>query len=84
MNSLWAAIIEFFTSNVGLVFALVMLAAVALVLGAVFLYRRTGQAQKPALMVLLAAIAIGNVLIWTLPTADGSSPIEQAQEAEAD
>ncbi|WP_299191668.1 hypothetical protein [uncultured Erythrobacter sp.] len=66
-----------------LVLSLVVLAAILLVLGAVFLWRRTGEVKQPALMVLLALIAIGNVLIWTVPNADGSSPLEQAEAAEA-
>jgi hypothetical protein len=66
-----------------LVLSLVVLAAILLVLGAVFLWRRTGEVKQPALMVLLALIAVGNVLIWTVPNADGSSPLEQAEAAEA-
>ena len=67
----------------GFVLSLVVLAAFALVGGAVVLWRRTGEAKQPALMVVLALIAIANVLIWTLPNADGSTPIEQAEAAEA-
>lgn len=66
-----------------LVLSLVVLAAILLVVGAIFLWRRTGDLKQPALMVLLALIAIGNVLIWTIPTADGTSPIEQAEAAGA-
>lgn len=60
-----------------IVLSIVMLAAVALVAGAFALWRRTGEAKNPALMVLLAVIAVINVLIWTLPTTDGTAPIEQ-------
>ena len=66
-----------------IVLSLVMLAAILLVLGAIVLWRRTGEAKQPALMILLAVIAIANVLIWTVPTADGTSPLEQAEAAEA-
>jgi hypothetical protein len=38
--------------------------------------------KQPALMVLLALIAFANVLIWTVPNADGTSPVEQAEQAE--
>ncbi len=62
-----------------LVLSIVMLAAILLIVGAVALWRRTGAVKQPALMVVLALIAIGNVLIWTIPTADGTSPIEQAE-----
>lgn len=64
-----------------LVLSIVMLAAIALFAGAVVLWRRTGAIKQPALMVLLALIAVINVLIWTVPIADGTSPIERAQEA---
>ncbi|KWV90474.1 hypothetical protein [Erythrobacter sp. YT30] len=65
-----------------IVLSIVMLAALALIAGAIFLWRRTGEAKQPALMVLLAIIAIANVLIWTLPTGSGESPLDQAQSLE--
>lgn len=65
-----------------IVLSIVMLAAVLLVVGAVFLWRRTGEVKQPALMVLLALVAIANVLIWTVPTGDGESPLDQAQALE--
>ncbi len=68
----------------GLVLSLVMLAAILLVMGAFVLWRRTGEAKQPALMVLLALIAIANVLIWTVPNEDGERPFDQAEAAEAD
>lgn len=64
-----------------LVLSIVMLAAIALIAGAFLLWRRTGEVKNPALMVILAIIAIGNVLIWTVPTGDGSSPKEQVELA---
>lgn len=64
-----------------LVFSLVILAAIMLLLGAYFYWRRTGEIKQAALMVILAVIAIGNVLIWTIPTADGVSPVEQLEAA---
>jgi len=66
-----------------LVFSLVMLTAILLIVGAIFMWRRTGEVKQPALMVVLALIALGNVLIWTIPTADGTSPMDQAETAEA-
>ena len=69
--------------GVDVVLSLLMLAVVALLAGAYYMWRRTGETKKPLLMVLLAAIAIANVLIWTVPTSDGSSPINQAAEAQA-
>jgi len=64
-----------------IVLSIVMLAALALVAGAFVLWRRTGEAKNPALMVLLAVIAVINVLIWTVPTTSGDAPIEQIKEA---
>lgn len=64
-----------------IVLSIVMLAALALVAGAVALWRRTGEAKNPALMVFLAVIAVVNVLIWTLPSTDGQAPIEQIKAA---
>lgn len=69
-----------------LVFSIVILAALFLLLGAYLYWRRTGEVKQPLLMVVLAAVAIGNVLIWTIPTKDGDAPvdlIEEAQTAEA-
>ncbi len=66
-----------------LVLSIVMLAAFALLAGAFVLWRRTGLVKQPALMVLLAVIAVGNVLIWTLPDASGVSPVEQVEAADA-
>lgn len=66
-----------------LVLSIVMLAAIALIVGAIVLWRRTGEVKQPALMVLLALIAIGNVLIWTIPTAEGTSPVDQIEAAGA-
>ncbi|MFN3863247.1 MAG: hypothetical protein ACK4RT_03090 [Erythrobacter sp.] len=60
-----------------LVLSIVMLAALALLAGAFFLWRRTGEAKNPALMVLLALIALVNVLIWTVPSKSGQAPIAQ-------
>ncbi len=63
------------------VLSIVMLAALALLAGAFFLWRRTGEVKNPALMVLLAVIAVINVLIWTVPTQSGQAPIEQLKAA---
>jgi drug/metabolite transporter superfamily protein YnfA len=64
-----------------IVLSIVMLAALALVAGAFVLWRRTGEAKNPALMVLLAVIAVVNVLIWTVPTSSGEAPIEAIKAA---
>lgn len=64
-----------------IVLSIVMLAALALLAGAFVLWRRTGQVKQPALMVLLAVIAVLNVLIWTIPTESGEAPIQQLKAA---
>jgi drug/metabolite transporter superfamily protein YnfA len=64
-----------------IVLSFVMLAALALMAGAFVLWRRTGEVKNPALMVLLAVIAVVNVLIWTVPSDTGDAPIEQIKTA---
>lgn len=66
-----------------IVLSIVMLAAILLLVGAFALWRRTGEAKQPALMVVLAIIAVGNVLIWTIPDKEGNSPVEQAEAVDA-
>lgn len=51
-----------------LILSLVVLCAVALVGGAGVLFRRKTAAKQAWLMLLLAAVMLVNVLIWTLPT----------------
>ncbi len=58
------------------VLSLLMLAMLVLVAGAAFLWRR-GERKRPALMVLLALVALVNVAIWTLPDKSGNAPLDQ-------
>jgi hypothetical protein len=58
--------------------SLAMLTALALMAGAVFLWRR-GERQRPALMAILAAVMITNVVIWSLPTTGGQTLASSAQ-----
>ncbi len=83
MSDIWSAIVEFFVSNVSLTLAAVMLVVLALLGGAYFMWRQTGDATKPVLMVILAGVALMNVLIWTVPTKDGTAPIDAYSEAGA-
>ena len=62
-----------------LVLSIVVLAAVALVGGAWLLWKRTGNAKNALLMVFLAAVALINVAIWTIPTVDGEAPLEKLE-----
>lgn len=59
--------------------SVLVLAALAFLAGAVVLWRKGGSPKQAVLMVLVAAILIANVLIWTLPYANGGSPVEKAQ-----
>ena len=65
-----------------LVLSIVMLAAVALLIGAFVLWRRTGDTRKAMLMVMLAAIAAMNVAIWTVPDTSGEAPIDKIDASE--
>lgn len=47
------------------VLAILMLAVFALAWGGVWFIRK-GQRQKGVLMIVCAAVALGNVLIWTV------------------
>ena len=62
------------------VLSLLVLAAIALLIGAFVLWRRGGTTKQAGLMVMLAVVMIVNVLIWTLPDADGVAPVERAEE----
>ena len=62
------------------VLSLTVLAAILLLLGAFFLWRRTGNVKNAALMVVLAVVALLNVAIWTLPDARGEAPLEKLEQ----
>ena len=66
---------------IDIVLSIVMLTALALLAGAAVLWRRTGEVKQPALMVVLAVIAVLNVLIWTVPAGDGEAPLEKLDAA---
>ena len=63
-----------------MVLSVVMLAAIALLGGAVFLWRRDGPGKQVWLMLVLAMVMIGNVLIWTVTDKDGTAPLDRAAE----
>lgn len=63
-----------------LVLSLSVLAALALIAGAFVLWRRTGQRRQPLLMLLLAAIALVNVGIWTVPDSSGNAPLGKIEQ----
>lgn len=59
------------------VLSILVLAAIALIAGAAWLWRRGGARQQALLMALLALIALVNVAIWTVPQPDGTAPVDQ-------
>jgi len=62
------------------VLSIVVLAAMALVAGAWFLWRRGGSRKQVFLMILLALIMVANVAIWTFPDASGEAPLAQVED----
>lgn len=62
------------------VLSILVLAAFALVAGAVYLWRKPGMRKQALLMLVLAAIAVVNIAIWTLPDDEGRSPIGQLDD----
>ena len=60
------------------VLSIVMLAALVLLAGAFWLWRRQGLVKQVWLMVLLAVVMLVNVAIWTVPDASGTAPLERA------
>ncbi|HMT47838.1 MAG: hypothetical protein RL702_3008 [Pseudomonadota bacterium] len=58
------------------VLSILVLAAIAMLLGAAMMWRK-GDRKRAMLMVLLAIIAATNVAIWTLPDASGEAPVSK-------
>src|SRR3546814_11976779 len=65
---------------VNAVLSILMLAAIALVAGAIVLWRRPGFRKQAVLMLVLAAVALVNVGIWTMPDASGNATLAQVQD----
>ena len=62
------------------VLSLMVLAALVLIVGALMLWRRTGNRKQALLMLLLAVIALVNVGIWTVPDASGDAPLDKVEQ----
>ena len=60
------------------VLSVVMLAALALVAGAFWLWRKRGADKQVWLLLLLAVVMIANVLIW--PKSGGTIAVDRAAE----
>jgi drug/metabolite transporter superfamily protein YnfA len=58
--------------------SVLVLAAFAFLAGAFVLWRKGAPRKQALLMVVVAAILLANVLIWTLPDASGESPAQKA------
>ncbi|MBS0482177.1 MAG: hypothetical protein JSR96_08475 [Proteobacteria bacterium] len=60
-----------------LILSILVLAAFAMVIGALAWWRR-GMRRQAALMLLLAAVIAGNVAIWVIPDSTGAAPATAA------
>ena len=63
-----------------LVLSIMALALVALLLGALYLWRKGGHAKQAGLMLLLAVVIAVNIAIWTVPSGTGTAPIDKVDE----
>lgn len=63
-----------------IVLSILVLTAIALLAGAVYLWRQGGHERQALLMLVLAIVAAVNVAIWTVPDAEGTSPLQQVAE----
>ena len=57
-----------------LVLSMMVFSAIALVLGAAYLWRREGMRRQSVLMFVLALVIAGNVAILAWPDANGNAP----------
>ena len=65
------------------ILSVLVLVAIALAGGALFLWRRGGATRQVWLMLVLAVVMIANVLIWTIPDSSGTAPVDRAAEGPA-
>jgi hypothetical protein len=64
--------------------SLLMLTVVALIGGAIYLWRKPGSRRQAWLMLVLATVFAVNIAIWSWPGPDGRSPLAQASEVAGD
>lgn len=57
--------------------SLLVLTSIALLGGALLLWRRRGVTRQVWLMIVLAAVMLLNVAIWTVPDSSGTAPVGQ-------
>ena len=65
----------------GTLLSVLVLACIAMVLGAAALWRRRGTkgggGRQVWLMIALAAVLAINIAIWVVPSTDGTAPVQQ-------
>ncbi|MGB7656220.1 MAG: hypothetical protein WBL74_12130 [Novosphingobium sp.] len=61
----------------GTVLSILVLACLALLLGAYSLWRRGGQRRQIVLMLVLAAVVAANIAIWVIPGRSGKALVEE-------
>lgn len=66
------------------VLSILVLTAIALIAGSIVLLRKGGHRKQALLMLVLAAVAIVNVAIWTLPDASGEPPASKGLQTQAE
>ena len=59
------------------VLSIMVLTALALLAGAIYLWQRQGMRRQALLMLVLVAVIAANVAILTVPTGEGSAPVGQ-------
>ncbi len=59
------------------VLSIMVLAAIALMAGAIYLWNREGMRRQAVLMLVLVAVIAANVALLTVPVGDGKSVVEQ-------
>ena len=60
------------------ILSILVLTAIALFAGAVFLWNREGSRKRAVLMLVLVAVIAANVAILSIPVGDGPAPAGQA------
>ena len=59
------------------VLSIMVLTAIALVAGAIYLWRKGASRLQIALMLILAAVMAANVAIWAMPGEGNLAPLQQ-------
>ncbi len=65
-----------------IVLSLMVLTALVLATGGIWLWRRGGSRKQAMLMLVLAGVVAINIAIWTLPDASGTAPLGRELKVE--